>query len=603
MGKFRKWEIAIQNPSDYLTVFTFFYNNPHWPEFEKSVKEAEKNIPHSPRKIPFLVKWFERHPPMTGAGIIAYAHCLLKTNREMALEYIKQVWILQNITDSLAEEFREEFGSYLTPLDDARRAKRLMDQNKVQQLIAMRKITTTQIAGYIDRFLRQKFADKASGYSANDLRDPQKRLNIVQGLIDRKQITKAAKILVMTNRLEEQYPKAFYSQRRYVAYEILRSGDPKLAYQLANLCKLQPGQSSEDYVKIKWLSGFIAFRFLKDYDAAIEHFEAAYNNSRAAIRLSKNACWLAEVHRANNDIVLAVDWYKKAALHFNTFYGYVAHHRLSGLPNGRFSVVDDVYTHDFAITPTNLEVRFYGRELVQVLMEISKNGVSKKNVKYFYLKLISDIDDSNEELLLFDIAKANDDLDLLIPTISKKQHFPAVKRAYKILDDDDITHVQRVETASCFKAIVHAVIHSESNFNENAVSYVGAVGLMQIMPTTAIYEMTKIKFYIGKGVPLANREKNLLIGSSILSRLLKKYDGNIVFVIAAYNCGEGNVSKFQKSIKNLKNLSYIDLMELIPYKETRIYLKHVLRALFAYQDTFGAGDCYRASAIANFETS
>jgi soluble lytic murein transglycosylase len=306
------------------------------------------------------------------------------------------------------------------------------------------------------------------------------------------------------------------------------------------------------------------------------------------------------VYRAKNDIVPAIAWYKKAVIHFNTFYGYVAHHRLSGLPSGKFSVIDDIYAHDFSITPTDLEVRFYGRELVQTLMKISRDEIEKRHIGDFYQQLVEEIEDPNEELLLLDLAIANNELHMVISTILKKQHYFVGSRAYPRLNAEDIAHIRRVQNNLCFEALVHAVIHSESNFNENAVSYVGAVGLMQIMPTTAVYEMTKIKFYIGKDVPLANRKKNLLIGSSILSRLLKKYDGNIVFAVAAYNCGEGNVAKFRESIKNLKGLSYIDLMELVPFKETRIYLKHVLRALFEYQEKFGAGDCYHGSAVADF---
>ncbi|MDR1289205.1 MAG: lytic transglycosylase domain-containing protein [Holosporales bacterium] len=601
LEKLEKWKVAIRNPSNHKNVFSFFYYNPHWPLFQESVKEAERNIPIPPTNSPFLLTWFKRHPPMTGDGTIAHAYCLLQTDPELGKLYIKQNWIFQNFSDDFAVRYREEFEKYLTPIEDARRAKRLMAQNKIPQLIAMKKMVIPQIAEYIALFLRQNFAEKSSGFSAKDLQDPRKKLNIVQGLIDRKQITKAADILAMSNRNEEQYEQDFFNQRRYVAYEILRSGNPRLSYQVMEKCKLQNHQNNENHVKAKWLLGYISYRFLKDYDTAIDHFEDAYNNSRTAIRLSKNACWLAEVHRAKNDIVPAIEWYKKAAIHFNTFYGYVAHHRLSGLPSGRFSVIDDIYANDFSITPTDLEVRFYGRELVQTLMEISKSKSHKRYAKDFYRQLVKEIEDPNEELLLLDIAIAHDELPTLISTISRKQHFFVGKRAYRVLNNEEMGYIRNVKNDLCFYAIVHSVIQSESNFNANAVSHVGAVGLMQIMPTTADYEMSRIKFYIGQGVPLSNRKKNILIGSSILSRLLHKYNGNIVYAVAAYNCGEGNLSKFQKSISKLKGLSSIDLMELIPYKETRIYVKHVLRSLFEYQNMFGPSDCYGTSNIANFD--
>ncbi|MDR1034647.1 MAG: lytic transglycosylase domain-containing protein [Holosporales bacterium] len=602
MNKYCKWKLAIQDPSDYQKVFAFFYNNPHWPRFKDSVKDAEKNIPRSSFKSLFLLKWFKRYPPITGDGIIAFTHCLLETDPDRAKLYIKQTWVLRNFTDLFVDRYLKEFRQFLTPVDDAKRVKRLMQQNKIQQLIAMKKLTTPQVTEYITRFLREYFVTKSSGFSVKDLQDPQKRLNIVQNLIDRKQIAKAADILLTTNQHEERYDQNFFNQRRYVAYEILRSGKPKLAYQIMEQCKLRPHRNNDNRAKAKWLLGYISYRFLEDYNTAIDHFEDAYNSSTTAIRLSKNACWLAEVHRAKNDVVLAIEWYRKAAIHFNTFYGCVAYWRLSSLPGGRFSTIDDVYTNDFALTPTHLEVRFYGRELVKTLMEISKRKADKRYIKDFYRQLIDEIDDPNEELLLLDLALINDELPTLISTAARKQHFFVGKRAYKTLGGKDMTYVQEVQPDLCFKALVHAVIHSESNFDEGAKSYVGAVGLMQIMPSTANYEMKRLRFYIGKNVSLFDRRKNLLIGASILSRLLKKYSGNTILALAAYNCGEGNVSKFQKSTKNLRKLSYIDFMELIPFKETRIYVKHVIKALLAYQEKFGASDCYHTPSIINFKS-
>ncbi|MDR1476188.1 MAG: transglycosylase SLT domain-containing protein [Holosporales bacterium] len=607
LDKFEKWLAAMREPNNFVKVFSFFYNNPHWPLFSESVKKAEDSIVIGANTV-FLLTWFKRHRALTVSGTIAHSKLLLRTDPILGASFVKQTWIYGNFTNPGAERFYSEFSHILTPIEDAKRVKRLISQGKINQLIFMKKITNPQISNYITQWLHEIFTDKAAGWSAKDLNDPQKRSNIIQGLIDQKRCEKAFDILVMTNRNEELYQPIFFSLRRHVAYELLRSGKPKQAYQIMEMCKITPQKNNDNYVKGKWLLGYIAFRFLKDFDAAIEHFKIAYEHSKADIRLSKNAFWLAEVHRAKDDIVWAIDYYKKADEYFNTFYGYVAHQRLSNLPTGKFSVVDDVYENDIPIAPTDLEVRFYGRELVQTLLELAKQKKGRNYAKYFYKQLVMEIENPNEELLLLNLATANDELSILISTAARKQHFFPGKRAYPTLGAEDMRYIPNAEVGPCLLALTHSIILCESNFKEDAISRVGAVGLMQIMPATAAYEMKKINFYGGqnasrlKNAPLSDKEKNIMIGTKILSRLLKKYK-KLVLAIAAYNCGEGNVAKFLKKIKKLEKLaelSCIDIIELIPFKETRIYVKHVIRALFAYASIFKVRDCYGCNDVADF---
>ena len=81
--------------------------------------------------------------------------------------------------------------------------------------------------------------------------------------------------------------------------------------------------------------------------------------------------------------------------------------------------------------------------------------------------------------------------------------------------------------------LFHAVVSTESNYNPNAVSKVGAVGLTQLMPKTAA----------GLGVNPLLVDENLKGGATYLQSLLKKYDGDQAKALAAYNAGPGRVDK------------------------------------------------------------
>jgi len=119
-------------------------------------------------------------------------------------------------------------------------------------------------------------------------------------------------------------------------------------------------------------------------------------------------------------------------------------------------------------------------------------------------------------------------------------------------------------------AFIKAVVCVESSFNEDSVSKAGAVGLMQIMPSTAQFVAERNNLPIGD---LFNPEYNVSVGVLYLRYLFDKFEDERV-VLCAYNAGEGNVAEW------LKNTNYSSdgktLLE-IPFKETKNYVDKVLK--------------------------
>ena len=124
--------------------------------------------------------------------------------------------------------------------------------------------------------------------------------------------------------------------------------------------------------------------------------------------------------------------------------------------------------------------------------------------------------------------------------------------------------------------LVYALIKAESNFNAKAESGKGAIGLMQLMESTAQDVCKKTNLNISDEDfrdELLEPETNINIGTKYLSTLIKKY-GNVEIAITAYNAGIGTVDTWIE--KGIIKADGSDV-ENIPYKETNNYVRKILR--------------------------
>ena len=131
-------------------------------------------------------------------------------------------------------------------------------------------------------------------------------------------------------------------------------------------------------------------------------------------------------------------------------------------------------------------------------------------------------------------------------------------------------------------SLIFAIVYTESGFDTQAVSSAGAKGLMQVTDDTLDWALFRLR-QRGKQVDLFDPASNIFYGTSVLALLTERF-GNEDTVLAAYNAGQGNVSRW------LEDAACSDdgvTLSHIPYAETREYVTRVRKAQEMYRRLYG----------------
>lgn len=134
---------------------------------------------------------------------------------------------------------------------------------------------------------------------------------------------------------------------------------------------------------------------------------------------------------------------------------------------------------------------------------------------------------------------------------------------------------------------IEGLIRQESAFDPDSLSRSGAIGLMQLMPETGKNEFRKRykgKFHLEK---LYLPGINISLGSQHLAYLFSKTNNDPILALAGYNAGLSRAIKWKKKLKTNDPDVFI---EMVPFRETRMYIKKVLRNYFNYIMLYGEGE-------------
>jgi soluble lytic murein transglycosylase len=141
--------------------------------------------------------------------------------------------------------------------------------------------------------------------------------------------------------------------------------------------------------------------------------------------------------------------------------------------------------------------------------------------------------------------------------------------------------------------LLQALMREESALDQRALSWAGALGLCQLMPSTAAQVAAQLKLKHPTQAALLEADLNITLGGRYLADLLIRAKGIKQFALAGYNAGEGSVARWRRDNGDADLAEWV---EQIPVQETRGYVKRVLRSYNTYKLLYAPADVARTVA-------
>ena len=338
-------------------------------------------------------------------------------------------------------------------------------------------------------------------------------------------------------------------------------------------------------IESAWWGGLAAWQG-NNYDAA-ETFFAIADKSTDPFLQSAAYFWQGRVLASQDKDDLAIKQLSNAAKNSTTFYGQIALKYLT--PTGKLNNSDifiDSPTANPRILSRLTQIPVMARGFA--LLNIDEPELATLEWQFVMDKLNRSYSE-NLLALAYDYQLHHTGIRLAmhLQKISGRYYGRAL---FPVLSSNGDKNIKPDDAA-----LALAVARQESHFFTYAVSSSGAIGMMQMMPTTATMVSRWDEFkdltpqYTNNKRPskydLLNPELNLVMGTRYLSSLLAldDFDGNLIFAVAAYNSGPNNVRKWIKNKKTYHNDPLL-FVESIPLRETRFYVSRVLANYWVYSD-------------------
>lgn len=336
--------------------------------------------------------------------------------------------------------------------------------------------------------------------------------------------------------------------------------------------------------KAAWYGGLSAFRS-KDYQTAlilfslVSHWQFSNDYTK-----SEGAFWAARCANILNDFESEEYYLNLAGKIPLSFYGQLAIMKLGNWKSLAIPSINDETKAARKLVNENENIKN-----ALWLFEIGEVKLSQDEFEYSW-----QVSKNENDIAYYYIANALG-FAQISSAIAKNNNFSQIIQSYPIIDIKPNGGDYVLD-----RALIFAIMRQESRFKPNAISYAGARGLMQLMPSTAAW-LSKSPQIKANPAILHNNEINVTIGENYLEYVLSLnvVNNSIARALMAYNAGPGNLNFWLKRIK--ADDDALMFIEANPNNQTRDYVKKVMTNLWIYHKRLGQ-NAPSLEKLANFKS-
>lgn len=574
--KLLQWELMQQQnvnvPFDQYTEFLSYAAG--WPQLTTIQLRAEEIFPddYSDAQV---VQWYQDRKPLTSRGLMRYANALLaQGQRGAAQTAVKDFFTQRDFGTDSAVKIITAFQGTLTNDDIMQRVDKLIWEEKYTQakdLLSylpndLQRIPAARIALLTEDARADDIVNALSSAEENDPGIAFARAHW------RREMGFDSSAAVILSRVQAPalHEEDVAQERAILARRFFERGDFGGAYAVASMQPIVGGQNATQNL---WYAGWLALRFKQDPSSAAKFFQAFYDNVQTPISRGRGAYWLGRTAEAAGQSDVAKQWYQVAANLGPSFYGQLASEKL-GQP---------FFIPPYVAKNTNSAVLNDDRLQAALLLEKTDNV---NDARSFIRAVLNDVASEQDFATVADWALNHHQPQWAVHAgkAAQLKGFVGLREAYPILP----TNVSSEFDSRIEPALAHALIRQESEFDPNAKSRSGALGLMQLMPKTAAYVAKKMGVRHTTASLTNSPSHNVQLGSRYIADQMNGF-GHDYLAIAAYNAGPGRVKQWLNLIGDPRNpqVDAIDWVESIPAYETRNYVQRVVENQNIYRALLG----------------
>lgn len=557
-------------------IETFLRDNPDWPDQKALRARAEYMLLKHTSDSSSVIQFFAGGPPTTGAGKLALARArAAKGAPDAAL--MRAGWRDADMDESTEQQILLQHGSQLRETDHAARISRLLWEEKRAAAVRLIPLVGQDyqllFAARMALMDNNKNAEILAKQLSTTLHNDVGLMYNLMRWHDKNGNKEKTKKLLLLAPKEVPSPDKWWSVRQRYIRNALETGDWKQASRLLS----NHGQAEgKNLAEALWLYGWISLEYEKDTHKAYRQFYALFNKMKYPVSKARAAYWAARAAEINGNRDIARNWFTQAAKFPTTFYGQLAATRLH--PGKPLALPARVHL-------SAAEKKAYKqRELPRVVLLLDRLGENELAHKFTQA--------------LVDNATTPKQAALAAWLGSSAGHMEdGVKAAKRALQNNILVLEAgfprpplpkdiRVEPALAF-----AITRQESEFDPRALSPSGALGLMQLLPSTAQETARKNGMTFSRD-RLNEASYNLTLGTAYLRTLIDRFDGSYLLAIASYNAGPRRVREWMQEIGNPGKTPEEALrwIEKIPYEETRTYVQRVMENIQVYRQLLAEPD-------------